>query len=62
MVGGAHSSAIPEQTIREFPHFDIVAFQEEPEPPQDQRPAPSQAHLRPAGRGKAGHSGVTPDE
>ena len=28
VVGGAHSSALPEQTIREFPHFDIVAFQE----------------------------------
>ena len=28
VVGGAHSSALPEQTLQEFPNFDIVAFQE----------------------------------
>ena len=28
VVGGAHSSALPEQTLREFPNFDIVVFQE----------------------------------
>lgn len=28
VVGGAHSSGLPEQTIREFLNFDIVAFQE----------------------------------
>jgi radical SAM superfamily enzyme YgiQ (UPF0313 family) len=28
VVGGAHSSALPEQTLREFPDFDIVVNQE----------------------------------
>jgi len=28
VVGGAHSSAMPEETLREFPSFDLVVNQE----------------------------------
>jgi len=28
VVGGVHASAIPEQTLREFPQFDVVVFRE----------------------------------
>ena len=28
VVGGAHSSALPEQTLREFAHFDLIVNQE----------------------------------
>ncbi|MBU1932234.1 B12-binding domain-containing radical SAM protein [Patescibacteria group bacterium] len=28
VVGGVHASAIPEQTLREFPHFDVVVHGE----------------------------------